>query len=209
MQFQSFLKKKRKLLTIILIDLSVIFALILYFAALAPPGNIKISGIYIKNPGPIDDFKLIDNVGKTLTKDKLKGQWTLVFFGFTNCPMICPTTLQTLKKTYGILEKDFSENKIPRVLFISVDPARDSIEKINHFVKSFHANFIGARATIDEIRALQKQLHTAVSSNPNSHGLDILLLNPEVKVQAYFSSPILPLQLANDIKAIVIEYAPK
>ncbi len=203
MKPKGLFQTKRKIIVVALVDLLIITGLILYFGLFAAPPDVQIKGVYIKNSNPINDFKLQATSGNSFNKENLKGHWTLVFFGFTNCPMICPTTMRTLKRTYEQLQSELPANKLPKVLFISVDPSRDSIEKIGNFVKAFHPDFIGARADKNEVKALQTQLHTPVSSEPNAHGLDIILLNPAVEVQAYFSYPISSLQLATDIKAIL------
>jgi len=84
-----------------------------------------------KPPGPGGDFVLVDQTGKTVSQDILKGKWSAVFFGFTYCPDVCPTTMGILGQTQAQLgpkAKDF------QVIFISVDPERDTPEKLKAYL---------------------------------------------------------------------------
>lgn len=128
----------------------------------------------------------------------------MIFFGFTNCEMVCPTTMVELSKMYKKLQQDLPENLLPLVVFISVDPNRDTVEKLNSFVNSFNSHFIGIRADITETIALAKQFHITVSKNsPVNHNMEVLLLNPSTSIQAYFSYPHQSEQLAADYKLIL------
>ena len=94
-------------------------------------------------PRPLPSVALIDQNGEPFAIDDLAGTPVLVFFGFTHCPDICPLTLAVLAQAMDSLR---AETAAPAVLFISVDPARDTPELIKTYVAAFDAGFIGATA---------------------------------------------------------------
>lgn len=194
----------RKLLIIALIDIFIIASLILYFGVIRPHVPININGAYIKSPIEIAEFNFIDHQGKPFSKKNLEGHWSMIFFGFTNCPMICPTTMSQLDSMYKTLQRDLPQDKLPHIIFISVDPDRDTVESLNKFVNSFNENFTGIRADKVKTIELEKQLHILVTnSNTINHSMEIMLLNPKGKVQAYFPFPHQAEKLATDYKAIL------
>jgi protein SCO1/2 len=86
-------------------------------------------GTYLENPRAVNEFSLTGTDNKTFNNANLQGRWTLVFFGFTNCGYVCPTTMAELGKMYRILQNK-SVKDLPRVVMISIDPERDNIEKL-------------------------------------------------------------------------------
>jgi protein SCO1/2 len=90
----------------------------------------------------LPDFQLIDHNKQIFTAENLKGYWSLVFVGYTYCPDICPTTLAELKGVYPELQKIPSDFPI-QVVLLSVDPKRDTPERLNEYINFFHADFIG------------------------------------------------------------------
>lgn len=209
--------KNNKLVTFIVVDMIIIVALIVYFGMIRPQQQktekLSIDGTYLPVPTEIKDFQLTDNHGNNFSKKNLMGKWTMMFFGFTNCGMVCPTTMDALNKMYQLLGKDLSATQMPQIVLISVDPDRDTIERMNDYVISFNPHFIGARAEINETIALEKQLHIVAAKlqvdgqGKNqytiNHSAEILLINPDAKVQAYFSYPHEPQKMANDYKLIL------
>jgi protein SCO1 len=175
--------------------------------------TIKIDGAYLIPPKEINDFQLTDNTGKTFTKENLKGHWTMMFFGFTNCGMVCPTTLVSLNKMYLTLKKELPDKQLPQVVFVSVDPEQDTVEKINSYVTTFNSHFMGLRGEFSDLVPLEKQLHiVAVKMKGDSeekddyyydHSAEILLINPNAEVQAYLSYPHKPEQLVKDYKLVI------
>jgi protein SCO1/2 len=186
----KFKQKKHKIMTIILFYILILACLIIYVELSRSNNSVKINGIYLHTPINITEFHFTDNHGKAFSKKNLLGHWSILFFGFTNCPMICPTTMAELNKMYEVLQQKLPAEQLPQVIFISVDPKRDTVEKLNQFVHTFNAHFIGLRSNLADTLALEKQLHlTNSASNPNNHSMDILLLNPAGQVQVYFTYP--------------------
>ena len=87
-------------------------------------------------PRILYDAELLSNDGKTIDREWFTSQWTLVFLGFTWCPDICPTTLAELKAIYPQLQEMTNEEPV-KILFLSVDPQRDNIERLNEYIHSF------------------------------------------------------------------------
>ena len=84
--------------------------------------------VQLNNPRIFSDFELIDHNGDAFTLENLKGTWSIIFFGFTNCPDICPTTMATLAEMYEPLS-DGEKEKL-QVVLVSLDPERDTQEKM-------------------------------------------------------------------------------
>ncbi|NQD36920.1 SCO family protein [Permianibacter sp. IMCC34836] len=99
------------------------------------------SGQLYPEPKPLAPFALIDQNGQPFTNERLVGKWTFIFFGYTTCPDICPTTLsvfaQFLKQLPAELKAD------TQVIFATVDPARDTVEQLQRYLPFFHPDLIG------------------------------------------------------------------
>ncbi|MAO92728.1 MAG: electron transport protein SCO1/SenC [Rhodospirillales bacterium] len=99
-------------------------------------------------------FMLVDHQGNTVTEKTYRGQWLLVFFGFTNCPDICPTTLSDLAV---VIDQIGGKAASVTPLFISVDPERDRVESMAEYVSAFHPTIVG-------LTGAEKQIASAVET---------------------------------------------
>ena len=111
----------------------------------------------IKQEGAVNiggPFTLVDHTGKTVTEQDFKDVYTLVYFGYTFCPDACPTGLANIQRALDMLPPD--KVKFFKVLFISIDPERDTPEKLAAYVKSFHPNTIGLTGTPEQVEAAKK-----------------------------------------------------
>lgn len=171
------------------------------------------NGTYLQNPRSVNQFSLMGIDQKPFDNNSLNGEWTLVFFGFTNCGYICPTTMAELSKMYKILE-DRGVKKLPKVVLISVDPDRDDLSKLGHYVKAFHRNFYGARGDEDSLSALTREMGIAYTKVVNKQGSDednydvqhsgaLILFNPQGELNAFFTSPHHADLLAKDYLMLV------
>jgi protein SCO1/2 len=194
----------KKWTAIILIDAIIIGLAICLFGIIRHfyHADIKIQGIYLKTPREMPDISLIDQHGHAFGKAQLKGHWTLMFFGFTYCPMICPATFDTLNKMVVQLQNELPADQLPQVVFISVDPERDTIARLNQYVGAYNSHFIGARTDGMDIKNFAKQLSIS-STSIAAHNTDILLINPQGKIQAYFLYPHRAKNLADDYVKIL------
>ena len=104
--------------------------------------ELRINGAVVLNtPRIFSDFELVDHRGEVFNQEQLQDVWTIVFFGFTHCPDICPTTLAILNDTYSKL-KDRERERM-QIVMISIDPERDTVEKLAEYVPYFNDEFIG------------------------------------------------------------------
>jgi protein SCO1/2 len=208
-------KSRTPLLIATLLLFAVLVGVALYFSTMNKKSitEVKIDGVYLPTSKEMIDFELTDNTGKPFTKANLKGHWTMLFFGFTNCGMVCPTTMAALNDMYKNLEKELPGDRLPAVVMISVDPDRDSVERMNEYVTTFNSHFVGARAEMPQIETLEKELHlvavkmqadgSAKNQYTINHSAEIMLFNPEGKLQAFMSYPHKADQMAKDYKAIL------
>ena len=97
-------------------------------------------------PRPLPEFELIDQDGSPFTQAQLRGHWSVLFFGFTHCPDVCPTTLGVLAKARQELS-DLPDELQPHVVLVSVDPKRDTPQQLASYVKFFDSSFTGVTGT--------------------------------------------------------------
>lgn len=170
-------------------------------------------GTYLENPRTVNQFSLTGIDNKPFENDSLQGQWTLIFFGFTNCGYLCPTTMAELGKMYRILEQKDVKN-LPHIVMISIDPERDTLEKLAPYVKAFHSSFYGARGDEESIKAMTREMGIAYakiintdSSNNQSYDMQhsgaVMLFNPQGELNAFFTTPHHADLLAKDYMLLV------
>jgi protein SCO1/2 len=145
--------------------------------------------LYYQQSREIKPFELIDHNGQNFTKEQLSNKWSLVFFGYTSCPDICPTTLQNLSFIYDDL-KAIAQNS--QVLLVSVDPQRDSQEKLAQYIAYFNSEFIALRAGHEVLFPFARNigLMYAISGEGDDylvdHSASLVLINPAGKIAAIF-----------------------
>ena len=120
------------------------------------------------HPRALPDFELARSDGARLTRADWTGRWTIAFFGYTNCPDVCPTTLATFAQAWKKLNPA-ARGKL-RFDFISVDPARDTPPVLKQFVSAFHPRLIGLTGTDAEIAAVAKLYAAPYSKQPAPKG---------------------------------------
>ena len=101
----------------------------------------------------LTDVNLFSHLGKIVEIKDFKDTPTLLFFGFTHCPEVCPTTLSNLLNNIELLEKN---NKNYRVLFVTLDPERDTINNLNDYLQNFNSSVIGLTGELNEINKFAK-----------------------------------------------------
>lgn len=152
----------------------------------------------LSTPRRFSDFSLLDHRGNEFTKARLMDKWTLIFFGFTHCPDICPTTLATLNKVITPLKEEEKANL--QVILLSVDPERDTPGKLAAYVPYFNPDFIGVTGNPYEILNLATQLNAVFSKVPlkaegegNDYTVDhsgnIAVINPMGDYHGFFRPP--------------------
>ncbi len=121
-------------------------------------------------------FKATKHTGETFTEKDFIGQWSIVFFGFTTCPDICPTTMMDMNQVQKGLSGKYQKDT--QFVFISVDPERDTVEKLAKYVPAFNPEFVGLTMDLQQTRDLTKNLGVAFmktpghSNDPNNYMVD-------------------------------------
>ena len=164
----------------------------------------------------IPTFEFIDHNKQAFSAEQIKDRWTLWFFGFTYCPDICPQTLGLLSATLNKLETDFGIDDVS-IIFVSVDPERDTPEQIKAYVTAFNPKAIGITAQQTELdKFLQNMGVIAVKINDEGsdnytfdHSSAIYLIAPDTGISALFSSPHTVEGLTQDIASIRAHYLEK
>ncbi|MCG6872485.1 MAG: SCO family protein [Gammaproteobacteria bacterium] len=158
-------------------------------------------------PRPPAPFALVDHNGTVFDNQRLVGHWTLMFFGYTNCPDVCPTTLQTLKQVSALLP----EAERPQVVFVSVDPGRDTPELLNKYVTYFNPRFLGVTGELQAISDFTRDLGVMFRHDPPKqrggmytvdHSAGLLLFNPDGQWRAYFAAPHKAEEIAREFRVI-------
>ena len=164
---------------------------------IAPPSDDPVaSPQYFQSypePRAVEPFSLTDNKGNPFNKKRLLGQWSLVFVGYTFCPDICPTTMAELNGIYPQLKAIGGTNPI-RVVFVSIDPNRDSVERLDEYVSYFNSDFLAVTGEHKElfpfVRNLGMMYAIAESTdNPNylvDHSASVVLVDPQARVIGRF-----------------------
>jgi len=113
-------------------------------------------------------FALTDDAGRAVSEHDYRGDVVLLFFGFTNCPDVCPTTLARLSLA---LRRTRAGGEGVRVLFVTVDPARDTVGRLREYVRAFGSEFVGLRGSAEALRELAKRYRVAYSlGTPDAQG---------------------------------------
>jgi len=147
-------------------------------------------------PEPIDlpAFSLTDGDGGRFTKASLAGRFSLVFFGFTHCPDVCPITLQQLASLRRRLAAEGGAT-VPDIVFVSVDPERDTLEAIRDYAAAFGDGVIGVRGSLEDIDGLASALgvfHARKGTGDDydvEHSAAVLVIDDEARFSAVFSAP--------------------
>jgi len=156
---------------------------------------------------PLPSFALTDHRGESLTSASLKGTYTLLFFGFTNCPDVCPLTLGRLAAAHRRLAEAQTDG-LPRILFVSVDPGRDSLERLARYVGAFDAPITAATGSDAALAALTGPLGIYYHRGDGEdytveHSTAVLLVNPAGKLMATFPAPHEADALAHDLALLL------
>ncbi len=158
----------------------------------------------------LPDFELTDQHGRPFGPRQLAGQWTLMFFGFTHCPDICPTTLATLATARRELA-DLPPAQQPQVVLVSVDPERDTVGTLADYTAFFDPAFLGVTGAPQQVTRLTDSVGVAVMPGaPDEYGnytvdhtAAVFLLSPAGAIVAVFSAPHSPDGITHDYRVIL------
>lgn len=166
------------------------------------------AGFYLPQPLPLEPFTLVDHEALPFTRDRLEGRWTLLVFGYTHCPDVCPVTLAQVRDARALLEQQSPALDVAAV-FVSIDPERDTPDRVAAYVAAFDEDLVGVTGTAEAVAAFAGQLRVKYAPTRRSpgrylvdHSSAVALLTPRAELAALFSVPLRPERLASDLRAI-------
>ncbi|MEO8464403.1 MAG: SCO family protein [Gammaproteobacteria bacterium] len=170
----------------------------------------KIGGYVLPSPRALPPVALVDEQGRAFGPADFAGHWSFLYFGYTYCPDVCPLTLVELANLKKALAEQLPDTPTDYYL-VSVDPARDTPERLREYVTYFDAGFHGLTGSLDDLKSLTQQTGSVFfipEGQPDdaylvSHSSNIALVDPAGHLAAVFTSPHAPKQLAADFAHIV------
>ena len=184
--------------TLVLGGFFLLVMLVTYILVKPPAPPSELIGVLRSEYRQLLPFELTTETGGPLNEQAFQGEWSFIFFGYLSCPDVCPTTLHELNSVHSLLKDENGEDPADlQVMFISVDPGRDSTDAIGHYVRYFNKNFIGATATKSTIDSFTRQFgagyiieaETAPGQYMVAHTSAIFLVDPLGRLVASFSQP--------------------
>jgi protein SCO1/2 len=167
------------------------------------------SAVLYPQPRPVREFRLDQSSGRPLTVADWQGHWNVVYFGYSSCPDVCPTTLATFKAAAKVLAERGLADRV-RFDFISVDPQRDTPEKLGPYVAYFNTDFIAATGTDEQLTTLTRALGILYSRRIGSDGLvevdhsgSAVIVDPQARVVGIFRPPLAAAALAKDLSTLI------
>ncbi|SMF78846.1 SCO family protein [Pseudobacteriovorax antillogorgiicola] len=163
------------------------------------------NGRKLSESRPLKDFDLTDQNGASFNKNNLLGRWSLVTFGFTNCPDVCPSAMASYRDELKLLEDSMSRLQF---IFVTVDPERDSKERLKSYLEYFHPAIIGLTGSQEQIKSFagmfsvhfQKQ---GGGENYNmAHSPQFFLVDPQGNWTAMYNPPLSRGKIAVDLTRI-------
>jgi len=161
---------------------------------------------------PAPDFTLRGSDGTELTLSRYRGKVVIVAFGFTSCPVVCPTTLSTLSKAHKELGPDAAGLQ---VVYITVDPERDTIERMREYLLNFSPTFVGATGTAEQLAAVRKEYgifatrEAAADGYSFSHSSYTYLVDREGNLRALMPYGQEPAAYVHDVRILLGKPAPE
>ncbi|MDP3704756.1 MAG: SCO family protein [Legionellaceae bacterium] len=170
-------------------------------------------GTLLDTPRKVNEFSLMGVDNQPFNNASLRGQWTMLFFGFTHCGYMCPTAMAELGKTHRLLEKK-GARVLPHVVMITLDPDRDSLEHLGQYVNAFDSHFYGARGDDDAIHAMTRDMGIAYAKivrkgvgdsqqDDIEHTGAVMLFNPQGHLVAFFTTPHNAEHIASDFLLLI------
>ncbi len=167
------------------------------------------NGTILPGGREVPDFQLVSSSNTPFTRAQLAGHWSVLFFGFTNCPDICPTTLSTLAQVEKAL-LDLPATQRPQMVFVSVDPKRDTPAQVDSYIKFFGPDFVGLTGETSQVEQFTRAMGVPVQINDTGngaytvdHAATLFLLDPQARLTAVFSPPHQVSTLAGDLRTVI------
>ncbi len=166
-------------------------------------------GVAIGATAPADDFRLDSTLGRPVALSDYADRYTVLYFGYTTCPDICPTTLADLSQAEQLLG---DAAKRMQVLFITVDPERDTVERLRDYLAYFSPNFIGLSGSLEATEAIASEFGVVYEKRYASesatdylmdHSAVVIVLDPQRRPQIMFPFGVTAEQIASDLQAVM------
>ncbi|MDA0655691.1 MAG: SCO family protein [Proteobacteria bacterium] len=182
--------------------------------ASSPNPKSLIGNAVVSVPKKLTGFNLTDDTGKRYDAVSLQGAWTFVLLGYTHCPDVCPFTLGNLAVVYRKMVGRMAANALPSILFLSVDPDRDSPEKLLQYVRYFDTSFRAVTGQKSEIDRFVEQVGGFYRLGKKrgdgvydvSHSAEIFVIDPSGKLFAKLQPPLDPDRTAKIFQSLVAAY---
>lgn len=170
----------------------------------------EIARSYIPAGRPVVGIQMTDQDGQPFTEQRFKGKWSFLFFGFTNCPDVCPTTLLVMKSVWNKLPAEAKQTPEPQMVFVSVDPDRDKPEQLKPYVKFYHPEFMAMTGAHDKLDILAVQVGALYGYEDGekegeytvNHSAQVILIDPDGHFRGVFSTPHVVDDIVNGFTAI-------
>jgi len=173
------------------------------------PTQMLDAGIVILQQGrDVPKLTLTNQDGEPVQVDQLEGKWTLLFFGYTFCPDICPATLAELRQLRGQLPDEVREQLRP--VLVSVDPARDTPEQLKQYLEFFGEGFVGLTGTLDDIQTLANGVgipfipgDTSRENYTVDHSGNLVIIGPDGRQHGFIRAPLKVQKLSQQLPALL------
>jgi protein SCO1/2 len=165
----------------------------------------ELHGVALQSPRVADDFTLMTSHGELKSLSDFRGQYVVLYFGYTFCPDVCPTTMNDLKGMAAALGETRMQDV--QVILISVDPERDTPEQLATYTEYFYPSFLGMTGTVAEIQAVASQFGIFFERQPGSdntaylvdHTSAVTVIDPEGYVRIIFPYGVSGEEMATDL----------
>jgi protein SCO1/2 len=187
---------------VLLVSLAILAGVLSFFAvrhstspewASIPP---EVQAILWPAARDIADFSQLDQRGRTFSKADLHGHWSLLYFGYLQCPDICPTTLRSLSQMRALMVEAAADADMPSIIFVSVDPSRDTPARIASYLAFFDEALIGLSGTPADLDALAGSIGIAHAENVEATGVrtmdhttSVIVVDPQGRAVAALPAP--------------------
>ena len=198
--------------TLTALGLTLWFGVALWRAVPPPSLDVGPAASVLRVPLPLPAFRLTDHAGQRFDESRLEGHWSFLFFGFSFCPEVCPITLGSFREVRGRLADADAGRDLADVqfIFVSVDPARDTPERLGEFIPYFHPDFIGVTGEPDALEPLTRALgiYSAKAEGGSErdylidHTTSVMLIDPQRRLHAIFGTPHDPSAIAEAFSKI-------
>ncbi len=198
------MKRLTILASAVVLLLILLAALVYTVVTNRPPA---LAGTYLEPPVEAADFELT-SVDGTVRKSDFRGRFVVLFFGYTFCPDVCPTTLSRLRTAMDLLGPGAGE---VQVVMVSVDPERDTPERVSSYAQAFNPGFIGVTGTPEEVAAVAADygiFHAKAEGSPETgylvdHTAAVMVLDRDGNTRMIWSFEITPEQVASDLEYLI------